>query len=106
MFDFIIEQNNRFHEMINLYEDKRTAAKVSGLVIKFLIPNLLAKLFEFNIKGKFFIVIIGEAKWFFFQNRFNWVNLISVWWPRSVRTPNFRFSKTAHSIKVVPIFVR
>ena len=37
MFDSIIEQNNRFHEMINLNEGKLTAAKASGLVIQFLI---------------------------------------------------------------------
>ena len=37
MLDSMIEQNNRFHEMINLCEDGPTAAKVSGLVIKFLI---------------------------------------------------------------------
>ena len=30
MFDFMIEENNRFHSMINLNEDKLTAAKVSG----------------------------------------------------------------------------
>ena len=37
MFDFMIEQNNRFHEMVNSYEDEFIAAKVSGLVIQFLI---------------------------------------------------------------------
>ena len=33
----MIEQNNRFHDMINLCEDEPTAAKVSSLVIQFLI---------------------------------------------------------------------
>ena len=37
MFDSMIEENNRFHDMINSYENELTAAKVSGLVIKFLI---------------------------------------------------------------------
>ena len=37
MFDSMIEQNNRFYNTINSYENELTAAKVSGLVIKFLI---------------------------------------------------------------------
>ena len=49
MFDLMIKQNNRFHSMINSYEDKLTAAQVSSLVSKFLIPNTLVKLLEFNI---------------------------------------------------------
>ena len=49
MFDSMIKENNRFHNAINSYENKSTAEKVSSLVIKFLIPNILVKLFEFNI---------------------------------------------------------
>ena len=49
MFDLMIEQNDRFHSTINSYEDKLTAAQVSSLVSKFLIPNTLVKLLEFNI---------------------------------------------------------
>ena len=37
MFDFMIEQNNRFHDMITFYENEFTAEKVSSLVIQFLI---------------------------------------------------------------------
>ena len=37
MFDSMIEQNNRFHSTINSHENKSTAAKVSSLVIQFLI---------------------------------------------------------------------
>ena len=49
MFDLMLKQNNRFHKMVNLNEDEFILTKVSSLVIKFLIPNILVKLFEFNI---------------------------------------------------------
>ena len=37
MFDSMIKENDRFHKMINSHKNKSTAAKVSCLVIQFLI---------------------------------------------------------------------
>ena len=48
------------------------------------------------------LFIIREAKCCFFQNRLNLVNLISVWWLRSVRTQNLlNFQKWSILSKVM-----